>query len=56
MANMYNDLGFSVKDKIFILTEAQTTWSVNIVIRMFMYLAETYHAYYYGNRTDFIQL
>ena len=22
MANMYNDLGFSVKDKIFILTEA----------------------------------
>ncbi len=46
MANMYNDLGFSVKNKIFILTEAQTTWSANIIIRMLMYLAETYHNYY----------
>ena len=46
MANMYNDLGFSVKNKIFILTEAQSTWSVNIIIRMLMYLAETYHNYY----------
>ena len=34
MSNMYNDLGFSVKNKIFILTEAQSTWSVNIIIRM----------------------
>ncbi len=46
MSNMYNDLGFSVKNKIFILTEAQSTWSVNIIIRMLMYLAETYHNYY----------
>ena len=46
MENMYNDLGFSVKNKIFILTEAQSTWSVNIIIRMLMYLAETYHNYY----------
>ena len=46
MANMYNDLGVSVKNKIFILTEAQSTWSVNIIIRMLMYLAETYHNYY----------
>ncbi len=29
----YNDLGFTVGDKIMILTEAQTTWTMNIIIR-----------------------
>lgn len=29
----YNDLGFTAGDKIMILTEAQTTWTMNIIIR-----------------------
>jgi hypothetical protein len=46
MADLYNDVGFRVKNEIFILIEAQSTWSMNIIIRMFMYLAETYNNYY----------
>jgi hypothetical protein len=39
-------VGFRVRDKIFILVEAQTTWTMNILVRMFMYLAETYNNYF----------
>lgn len=39
---MYNDLGFVVRDKLLILVEAQSTWSVNIIVRAFMYLAQSY--------------
>jgi hypothetical protein len=46
MADLYNDVGFRVKNAIFILVEAQSTWSMNIIVRMFMYLAETYNNYY----------
>ena len=42
----YNDLGFTVGDKIMILTEAQTTWTMNIIIRALMYLIQTYHDYF----------
>ena len=45
---MYNDLGFMVgKDhpKLMILLEAQTIWSINIVIRIVMYLAKTWQEY-----------
>ena len=45
MVKPYNDLGILVKDKLLICSEAQSTWSLNILIRMFMYLAETYHRY-----------
>lgn len=38
----YNDLGFCVGDKLVILVEAQSTWTVNIVVRGLMYLAQTY--------------
>ena len=38
----YNDLGFTVGRKLLVLVEAQTTWSVNIVTRMLLYLAETF--------------
>ena len=41
----YNDLGIMVKDELIICSEAQSTWSLNILPRMFMYLAETYHRY-----------
>lgn len=42
----YNDLGFTVRDKIMILTEAQTTWTMNIIIRALMYLVQSYHEYF----------
>lgn len=38
----YNDVGFTVGRKLLVLVEAQTTWSVNIVTRMLLYLAETF--------------
>ena len=41
----YNDLGVLVKNKLLILVEAQTTWSINILIRILLYLASTYHDY-----------
>ena len=42
----YNDLGFTVRDKIMILTEAQTSWTMNIIIRALMYLVQSYHEYF----------
>ena len=41
----YNDLGFRVKNKLIILVEAQSTWSLNILVRMFFYLSYTYREY-----------
>ena len=38
----YNDLGLLVKDRILFLMEAQSTWSINILLRLYMYLADTY--------------
>ena len=43
---MYNDLGFMVRDRLLILVEAQSTWSVNILVRAFMYLAQSYQEYF----------
>ncbi len=43
--NIYNDLGFTVGDRLLILVEAQSTWSVNIIVRALLYLAQTYHDY-----------
>mgnify|MGYP006988891209 CR=1 FL=1 len=37
----YNDLGATVRsDKMIFLCEAQSTWSLNVLIRLLMYLAE----------------
>lgn len=45
--NIYNDLGFVVKeDKIVILVESQSTWTMNIIIRALMYMVQTYHDYF----------
>ncbi len=46
----YNDLGFSVGNRLMILVESQSTWSVNIIIRALMYMMQTYHDYF--KRTD----
>ena len=45
--NSYNDLGILVRhDKVLLLLEAQSTWTVNILIRMLLYIAQTYHEYF----------
>jgi len=42
----YNDLGFSVGNRLMILVENQSTWTLNIIIRALMYLIQTYHDYF----------
>lgn len=42
----YNDLGFSVGDRLMVLVESQSTWTMNIIIRALMYLMQTYHDYF----------
>ena len=44
--NLYNDLGFIVNNKLMILVEAQSTWTMNILVRVFLYLAQSYHEYF----------
>jgi hypothetical protein len=45
--NIYNDLGIMVGgEKLLILVEAQATWSVNVLVRVLMYLAQSYHEYF----------
>lgn len=39
---LYNDLGFMVRGKLLVLAEAQSSWSINIIVRILMYLAETW--------------
>ena len=48
--DIYNDLGFIANDRLVVLVEAQSTWSVNIVIRLLLYLAKTYQAYIYNHK------
>ena len=44
--NIYNDLGFMVDNRLMILVEAQSTWTMNIIIRALLYLSQTYHDYF----------
>ena len=53
----YNDLGFSVGNRLMVLVESQSTWTANIIVRALMYLMQTYHDYFkrtsqnlYGSR------
>jgi biotin operon repressor len=43
---LYNDLAFTVNGKLFVLVECQTTWSLNIIIRFLLYLAQEYQEYF----------
>ena len=49
---MYNDLGFRVGNRLLILVEAQSTWSINILMRGFIYLAQTYNQYIQKNELN----
>ena len=44
---IYNDLGFQLKEKLIFLIEAQSTWTMNILVRVFMYIAKSYQDYIY---------
>ena len=43
--DLYNDLGFLVRDRLMVLVEAQSTWTENILIRALMYLGHTWRNY-----------
>ena len=43
--SLYNDLGFMLDKRLIVLVEAQSTWSVNIIIRSLMYMVQTYQDY-----------
>lgn len=42
---LYNDFGIQVRDTLILLVEAQSVFSVNIALRMLLYLAATYKEY-----------
>ena len=45
--NLYNDLGIMAgNNRLLLLLEAQSTWTVNILIRILLYLAQSYHEYF----------
>ena len=48
----YNDLGFRIGNTVLLLLEAQSTWTVNIVIRIMLYLMQTYNDYCTENNLD----
>ena len=51
--NLYNDLGFIVNNKLMILVEAQSTWTMNILVRILLYLAQSYHEYFQRTSQDY---
>jgi len=51
--NLYNDLGFIVNNKLMILIEAQSTWTMNILVRVLLYLAQSYHEYFQRTSQDY---
>ena len=50
--DIVNDLGFRVGDRLLLLLEAQSTWSLNILVRVLMYLARTYQIYFKEQKAD----
>lgn len=49
---MTNDLGFQVRDKLILLVESQSKFSINIALRMLLYLAATYKEYVEEQKLD----
>ena len=43
--DLYNDLAFRNGGRVIIMVESQSTWSVNIIIRVLLYLAQTWNRY-----------
>ncbi|MCM1181146.1 MAG: hypothetical protein NC347_12870 [Clostridium sp.] len=53
--NLYNDLGFIVNNRLMILVEAQSTWTMNILVRVLLYLAQSYHEYFQRTSQNYYQ-
>ena len=51
---IYNDLGLQVRDTLILLAEAQSTFSRNVALRVFLYLANTYKEYVMGRNSPSI--
>lgn len=49
---IHNDLGFRVGEKLMILTEAQSSWTKNIIIRALLYLVQSYQHYFEQQDAD----
>lgn len=45
LMGQYNDLGLLVRNKLIVLAEAQSTWTMNIIPRCVMYLGDTWLRY-----------
>ena len=41
----YNDLGMTVRGKLLLMLECQSSWTVNIIVRLLLYLAHTWNEY-----------
>ena len=48
----YNDVGFQIGEKVVILVEQQSSWSINIVVRCLLYLAQTYQEYFESTKQN----
>ncbi|MCD7863827.1 MAG: hypothetical protein LUG61_10055 [Lachnospiraceae bacterium] len=44
--DIHNDLGFLARDRLLVMMEAQSTWTVNIIVRVLLYIAHTYQEYF----------
>lgn len=42
---IYNDLGFCLNDKLIFLIEAQSSWTMNMLVRVLIYLVKSYQDY-----------
>ncbi len=49
---IFNDLAFRVGDKVMFLVEHQSSWTMNIIIRVLMYLVQIYHDYFEEQGAD----
>ncbi len=49
---IYNDLGIQAAEILLILMEAQSKFSINISLRLLLYLAETYKQYVEEHKLD----
>ena len=52
LRGIYNDVGFMVGNKLMILVEEQSTWTMNILPRMFIYLAHSLQDYFHVTGAD----
>ena len=50
--HQYNDLAFLVGNFLMVFVEAQSDWSINILIRILLYLADTIQEYLHERRMD----